>query len=241
MPVCSRVACFAVTHSYVWHDSCICVTLHDEFIRVTWLIHMCDMTPSYVWHDSCICVTWFLHMCDMTHSYVWHDSCICVTWLIHTCVMTHSYKCHDSFICVSWLMHACVQLRCECCGGHSYMCHDSFLQVPWPFHMWHNSCMPVCSRVASFAEAIHICDSSTCVPWLMPWPTHSFVMTHACLRVGVLRALRRSSIYVTSSYVCHHLFICVSWLMHACVQVCCKCCGGHSYMWLIHMCAMTYY
>jgi len=37
------------THSYVWHDSFICVT---------WLIHMCDMTHSYVWHDSFICVTW---------------------------------------------------------------------------------------------------------------------------------------------------------------------------------------
>jgi len=41
-----------MTHSYVWHDSFICVT---------WLIHMCDMTHSYVWHDSFICVTWFIH------------------------------------------------------------------------------------------------------------------------------------------------------------------------------------
>jgi len=31
-----------MTHSYVWHDSFICVT---------WLIHMCDMTHSYVWRD----------------------------------------------------------------------------------------------------------------------------------------------------------------------------------------------
>jgi len=54
-----------MTHSYVWHDSFICVT---------WLIHMCDKTHSYVWHDSFICVTWLIHMCDMTHSYVWHDS-----------------------------------------------------------------------------------------------------------------------------------------------------------------------
>jgi len=40
-----------MTHSYVWHDSFICVT---------WLIHMCDMTHSYVWHDSFICVTWLM-------------------------------------------------------------------------------------------------------------------------------------------------------------------------------------
>ena len=38
-----------MTHSYVWHDSFICVI---------WLLHMCDMTHSYVWHDSSTCVTW---------------------------------------------------------------------------------------------------------------------------------------------------------------------------------------
>ena len=51
-----------MTHSYVWHDSFICVT---------WLIHMCDMTHSYVCHDSFIFVcfenesdvTW-LYMCS---------------------------------------------------------------------------------------------------------------------------------------------------------------------------------
>ena len=40
-----------ITHSYMRHDSFICVT---------WLIHMC--------------VTLLIHICDMTHSYVWHDS-----------------------------------------------------------------------------------------------------------------------------------------------------------------------
>jgi len=107
-----------MTHSYVWHDSFMCVT---------WLIHMCDMTHWYVWHDSfrtlpelksppvtpnvrlafhvChmthsydtafTCVTWLIPMCHMTHSYVWHDSLICVTWLIRMRDMTHSYVRHD--------------------------------------------------------------------------------------------------------------------------------------------------
>ena len=55
-----------MTHSYVCHDSFLCVT---------WLIHMCDMTHSYE--------TWLIHMCDMTHSYE--------TWLIHT--KQASYSC----------------------------------------------------------------------------------------------------------------------------------------------------
>ena len=61
-----------MTHSYVWHDSFICVTcpIHAGgwFICVTWRIHMCDMTHSYVWHDAFMCVTWRIHMCDMTHT-----------------------------------------------------------------------------------------------------------------------------------------------------------------------------
>ena len=59
-----------MTHSYVWHDSFICVTWyvwHNSFISVTWLIHMCDTTHSYVWHDSFTCAACLIQMCDMTH------------------------------------------------------------------------------------------------------------------------------------------------------------------------------
>jgi len=50
--------CEVVTHSYV---TC------RVFLNVTWLLHMCDMTPSYVCRDSVACVTCLLHMCDVTH------------------------------------------------------------------------------------------------------------------------------------------------------------------------------
>jgi len=98
---------------FTWHihvnESCIihpCViwmcklhsTLNLSCIRVTWLIHTCDMTHSYVWHDSFIRVTWLIRTCDMTHSYVWHDSFVHVTWLIRTCDMTYSHVWHDLFI-----------------------------------------------------------------------------------------------------------------------------------------------
>jgi len=91
---------------------------HDSFIRVSWLIHMCDMTHSYVCRDSFICVTWLFRTCVVTHSCVWHDSFVRVSWLIHMCDMTHSrvlrcirvcdttclYVWHDASICVPWLM-----------------------------------------------------------------------------------------------------------------------------------------
>ena len=87
-----------MTHSYVWHDSFICVT---------WLIHIWDMTYSYVWHDSFIRVTWLIHMCDMTHWNMWHDSFICATWLIYMCDMTHLCVRYDSFIYESWMSRIC--------------------------------------------------------------------------------------------------------------------------------------
>jgi len=62
----------AVTHSYAWHDSFICVP---------WLIHICDMTHSYVRRDysyvfiqgrmeGAKCVPWIIHTCDVTYLYL---------------------------------------------------------------------------------------------------------------------------------------------------------------------------
>ena len=76
-----------MTHSYVWHDSFICVT---------WLIHMCDMTHSYVWHHSFnhthnlsvaqqpTTMTSWIYGCDMTCWYLWHDWFTCLTFHIYT-------------------------------------------------------------------------------------------------------------------------------------------------------------
>jgi len=143
-----------MTHSYMWRElfmshrdlpidafsvvdwdlrkfcSSGCVW-HDSFIRVTWLMHMCDLTHSYVWHESFICmtrpndwdlrefcssgcvwhdsfirVTWLIHMCDMTQSYLWHDLFM-RSAALDVCGMPHSHVWRDSFICVTWLSHMC--------------------------------------------------------------------------------------------------------------------------------------
>ena len=103
-------------HSYVWHDSFVCVT---------WLIPMCDMTHS---------------MCDMTHSYVWHDSFICVNWLIHICDMTHSYVWHESFHVTysSHMVHTHVALRTRM--WHAIMMLlPAGMKLTWSIHMWHDT------------------------------------------------------------------------------------------------------
>jgi len=55
---------------------------HGASIRVTWLIHMCDMTCT--------------QMCAMTHPHMLLDSLMYATWLICTCDNTHSYVWHDT-------------------------------------------------------------------------------------------------------------------------------------------------
>ena len=169
-----------MTHSYVWHDSFICVT---------WLIHMCDMIHAHVWHDSFICVTRLIHMCDMTHSYVWHDSLTCVIWLIHMCDMTHSCVWHDSFICVTRLIHMCDMTHSyvwkdtrmdESCHKYDRMIESVFSDA-WMSHVTHmdKSCQSI--------VYIHcVCDRTCCYTarcyihvWLnQSFHTYEWVMTH---------------------------------------------------------------
>jgi len=98
----SPMSILDMTHSYVWHDSFICVTwfVYNVFIRLVlvdsfihWVIWQCiillmwHMTYAYVWHDSFLCVTWLTHMCHLTHSHVWNDTSIMYTsawyWWTH--------------------------------------------------------------------------------------------------------------------------------------------------------------
>jgi len=118
-----------MTHSYMAHDSFICVTQHIY----TWYdaSFICDMMPySYVMPHSY--VTWLIHIWDMTHSYVWNDPFI---WMSR--VTQHDYMWHDSIICVTWPTHmheSCNILRLHVkwpihmCGmTHSYVWHDPFV------------------------------------------------------------------------------------------------------------------
>jgi len=127
------VCCHTPLFTYVIFTHCVHVMFdvwYDSFIRVTWLIRMCDMTHSYVWHDSFRCVTWLIYKCNMAHSYVWHElihlfdmnSFICVTWLIQMCDMTQSYVWHASFICMTWthlyVWHELIHM----CDMNSFIC-----------------------------------------------------------------------------------------------------------------------
>jgi len=197
-------------HTYMWHDSFICVT---------WLFHVCDTCLDYfIEHDpahlrspsnTCIrCVTWLIHMCDMTPSYVWHDIFISSSTKLpsgllsltnsHMCDVTHSYVWHDSFICVTWLDHfiehdlahlrspSNTYIRCVTWlihmydVAHSYVGHDSFI-------LWSTK-LPRGFLSNSFNEFIHPRCWNTCIR-CVTWPLHMCD--------------------ITLSYAWHDSFICV--------------------------------
>ena len=133
------------TRSYMWHDS---------FVKVTWLIHICDMTHPYMWYNSFIYVTrlvyqWLIHIdncntlqhtathcntlqhtathCNTSQDSYINYSFIYVTRLVHICDMTHSYR-WDSFMYVIWLVQICDMI-------HWYMWHDSFISATWLAYM----------------------------------------------------------------------------------------------------------
>ena len=79
------------------------------------------MTHSYVtslirtWHDLCIRVTWLIHMCDMTYSYLWHGLFLCDSRSCHSYVLQCVAVCCSVLQCVAV---CCSVLQCVvlCCS-----------------------------------------------------------------------------------------------------------------------------
>ena len=153
-----------MTGSYVWHDSCICLTWLIYIWRVPihmicdsnqldWHIHTCCMTQFYAWHDDFICGTCRIHMCDMMTSYVWHASFMYqghpFTWFGIVISWIDIFICGtDSFLCVTW---------------YSYVWHVAFIRVTCLIHMCgmtHSYVWPVTWLIHVSRVPVHmICDS----------------------------------------------------------------------------------
>ena len=191
------------------HATCSHVR-RDSYIRVIWLIHMCDVNHSCIWHDS-------------TRSYVWRD-------FLFVCGRTYdSYVRWDLFICVTGLFHMCdvpilVRMRGEIyflrfflmCGV-AHMCsetlpdvwQDSFISV-----MWHYSLVWVTRFIEIYVDV---------------WPCtyvrrDSFIrvtgLFHTCdttLPVGLVRMCDEICFTVWhESYVRRDSFIWMIGLFHTC-------------------------
>jgi len=205
-----------MTHSYVCHDSFICVAWRIHMRNsATDLVHMCDVTHLRVWHDSFIyrSVTWLIHVRDMSHAYVWNDTFIFVVELVRMRDMTHSYfkVWHTSY------------LRDACFVTVRFI--GQFLQksptISGSFaKMTCNLRHPIGLRhPVSVRRLIHMCDVThwyvrhdlfICVTWSLH-VRHAWFMSflsHICVTWHI-------DMYDTTYwYVRHDSFICATWLIH---------------------------
>jgi len=169
------------------HATCSHVR-RDSYIRVIWLIHMCDVNHSCIWHDSTRSYVWrdFLFVCGRTYdSYVRWDLFICVTGLFHMCDVAilvsmrseiHLLRCilqRDSFIRVTGLFHIC----------------DVTLLVSMGDEIHRDLCWRVALHICA-ARLFYTCDRTLSYVWydITRW---------------------------TRSYVRRNLFYCVAWIIRA--------------------------
>ena len=142
----NNLCALSLTHLHVWRDSFTCVT---------WLVHMCDMTPSQVWR-----MTWAIHVwrdVDVTYSHVWHDSFTCATCLIHM-----AYRC-------SWpSLSRTIHMPSPC-----HVSHVTYMNERCHIHTWlmSHSCM-------SHVTHIHIMPVRSICPRPAMWVTSQRYMSH---------------------------------------------------------------
>jgi len=149
---------------------CVCVC-------ATHPIRICDMTHSQGWHDSFIRVTLLIHMCDMTIStshifsrldiHIWfHHVCVCVKVCYATYLDTFVMRRHDMYICTD------IKVKSGCNGSFFFFFSpSSFPHVHRP---------PMSYSRFWYCRLIHICDwlIHTC------HVTHSYVFGDSLICVA---------------------------------------------------------
>ena len=73
-------------HSYVWRDSLKCATHPATHTATHTASHTATHTATQTATQTFIRVTWLLQICNMTQSHVWRDACTCVTCVLQ-CVL----------------------------------------------------------------------------------------------------------------------------------------------------------
>jgi len=231
-----------MTHSYMWHDSFICVA---------WLIHICDMTHSFEWHDSFICMTFVVFVYIFVHIYVWvmshlltihvthmNESCQTYGWVMSHIWMSHVKHMDESCHTYEWVM------------SNIWMSHVTLMNQSCHTHGW----------VMSHILTIHVTNmNQSChtYGWVMSLIRVSHVPTHFATQ-GQTNVWNISFTRVTwlihtcdmtYSHVWHDSFTRVTWLIHMCDSWICVKRHIHSYVWhdsfirvtwLIHMRDMTH-
>jgi len=183
---CGRV----LSHVWMSHVTNVGVSRFAfDIMRVTWLIHVRDLTLSCVTKKSVrkmdiIGVMWLIHMRDMTHSYIDTTRLLSHGASASSWARSISSVRHDSYMCVIWLIHIWHDFLL-----FKYVRTIDIIRVIWPIHMWDmtHSCIdmthPLGHRASSSSWARSILcvwhDSYMCATWLI----HMLDMTHSYIDI----------------------------------------------------------
>ena len=107
---------------------------------MTWLLHMCGVTPSQVWHD--------LYMCGTTHS--------THSWLWHAWHVTNRIRVPSSvYQVVCTKPHTTFSTSCRLVSSF-----DRVMWASWLVHVWHHThtcvCMTSCGNSRSQKSSCHV-------------------------------------------------------------------------------------
>ena len=152
-------------HKYSEWVSFICITnfwicdltshVRRHVSYVTWLTHMCDMTPSYVWHNSFMYVYTFtlylltvpLHVPRVVISVDRVLKCVIHMWCISTQMCTHTWmsyvthmkeSCRITHMKNIWITHFNTHWSCTCIYiNATTQCHDSYVwHLTYSYHTY---------------------------------------------------------------------------------------------------------
>jgi len=166
-----------VTRSYVWRDLLVCVW-RDSFICVTLCMEdsvtyiLERMTCVCVWRYLFIRVMWLVHMCDVTDWYVWRASFKCMTLCMEDSVeyilvcMTRVCVWHYLFIRVMWLVDMCDVTRL-CVFRFVWKTLASTIGYIWFGYIWLVKCVTLLIHTCDVTRSYVWCDSFICVPLCM--------------------------------------------------------------------------
>jgi len=176
-------------------------------MRVTWLIHVSDMTNTCVWHDT---QKWLLgprpHCILQVR--VWHDSLMCAAWRDTLSYVT--FRKSDLYlVALLWKMISNIRhdsLTCAAWRDTWSSWPDSFLCMTWP--------LPMCHVPHSYVWHA----SFLCITWLRPmcdmphsYAWHDFFLWVACLSFMCITRLIHGC-DIPHSYVWYASFLCITWL-----------------------------
>jgi len=187
-----------VTHSYMWYDS---------FIRVTWLIRICDMAHSYMRHESFI-YEWF-HSLVTVH--IWNH--------MHICVSLHMWV-NSTYLCVVY-MHVCMHSTCTFHICEYFACIIVCMLHVYCF-VFLCTCIFVCIPQSSISDRkkriclhIHVMSGDiTCIFM------HICVSMSVCVCVCVCLHFKKYACIYMWCQVISHVCLCISVCLCVCVCVC---------------------